>query len=180
MTVNTAQVGHRAREPADILSSAVAVPGAALFGKGLVMRGDRVSGSLCLNSFKPGALHMIRAGGALPVGIGIGNYCGEGLPTWDSQVTLVITVPAHTNVESLDLGSQGSTQLLILLEPIPDMPGALGVLRANPEEVGHSTSIQGFAGDVKASPGLAASRAEFPFWTVVVLIPWKSSRDVWA
>lgn len=43
---------------------------------------------------------MIWAAVALPVQMGQerpGDQ--EGLPTWDSQVTLVITVPAYTNVE---------------------------------------------------------------------------------
>jgi hypothetical protein len=62
------------------------------------------------------------------------------------------------------------------------MPGAFKSLESKPRRRSWtlSTSIQVFAGEMKPSPELAASRGYFPFWTVVVLIPWKSSHDVCA
>lgn len=99
-------------------------------------------------------------------------------------MTLVVTIPAYPNMyqsepwKSLDLESQGSLWLLMLcLEPSPEMPGNIKVLKANPkEEAGHSTSYRILTEEMRPSPVLAASMAYF--WPVVVLVPWKPCYDL--
>lgn len=82
--------------------------------------------------------------------------------------------------KSLDLESQGSLWLLMLcLEPSPEMPGDIRVLKANPEEeAGLSTSYRILTEEMRPNPVLAASMAYFSFWPVVVLVPWKPSHDL--
>lgn len=65
----------RTRDRTDILSSAVAVPGAALFGKSLLIRGTGpwVCSPQLLQAWC--STHMIWDGVALPVGIGARSHC---------------------------------------------------------------------------------------------------------
>lgn len=101
-------------------------------------------------------------------------------------MTLLVTTPAHPNMyqgepwKSLDPESQGSLWLLVLcLEPSPEMPEDIRVLKANPkEEAGHSSSYRILTEGTRPSLVLAASMAYFSFWPVVVLVPWKPSHDL--
>ena len=82
------QVGHRTETPADILSSAEAVPGTPVW-EGPAH--ERVGSCVC-SAPAPSSLVLHTCDldcWALPVGIETGNCCGV-LPAWDSQVTLVI------------------------------------------------------------------------------------------
>lgn len=72
--------GVRTGDLTAISSSAEAVLGTVLFGKGLPTKGDRTLGLLCLSCSKPSALHhVIWAGETLPVRIGTGRapYLGQ-------------------------------------------------------------------------------------------------------
>lgn len=82
--------------------------------------------------------------------------------------------------KSLDPESQGSLWLLVLcLEPSPEMPEDIRVLKANPkEEAGHTSSYRILTEETRPSLVLAASMVYFSFWPVVVLVPWKPSHDL--